>query len=738
MCVPLDFIEISVKTGWPISVAAMSAWQDFQTWVQQNLETGTNFCGFREVKYVPYPLLSKYWEKDNRIQEVLNQAGLHFVDPTPKEILESYIRIFSTLVYIHQAPTGVLNTTTVNYITSFHNYSRNSMGKPKRFNDDNLWLSATEEAAKEIFSEGGGGTEICKVFRKAQYIFNHVIFKPKSPRHYNVDDFMILPIQFEGDSNSILSDRRGQPTVKIYKLRKGSGITSDDKIVVKEYPDRDLSYMNETTAYSTLQTFRAVLLDDEDPTDPIDNYFLRYFGYFEQDKKGFLLLEHANHRSLEHFFETTSPPRNFEELHSFWSSLSRTIVGVKLLHPHGVPGDIEGAALKMSITRKKHIYHQDLKPANIFVFKDTTNNPGPRNQFSYQFKIGDLGSSSVKLPKAADGSATHQDNMSTRMYSAPELIDLEGVTGEADIWSLGCVLLEAAVWAVNGESGLDVFFEKRKEETLDAKEHWGAFHKNGEELEAIEETKIDILKSRRLFDNLTEGVIDIIMENMLVIEPKDRRKAGRILKLMQGLISKSKRDYDAQSKGPVSNPPKGKGKELEQRSTPTPPQKSCHLNHSVTNASQPVNLSESTTRKKELEHNNNYNGKPQLTPSVRTPRNSENSSSSRLQPERQPARTPPQESTHALPSGTNTSAPRLSEKQVVQASNPSPEWGKTENNNNCERVLLVQIMKYWEHERNSIRLRNVPKIPPGLNDVVKHFKTSEDRKNVSRNNSYTG
>jgi serine/threonine protein kinase len=74
------------------------------------------------------------------------------------------------------------------------------------------------------------------------------------------------------------------------------------------------------------------------------------------------------------------------------------------------------------------ILHRDLKPANIFL-ENTTH-----------VKLGDFGVAS-QLP--ANGSLPPNDTIiGTSAYLAPEVIDCQTVSFSADIFSLGCILLE--------------------------------------------------------------------------------------------------------------------------------------------------------------------------------------------------------------------------------------------------------------------------------------------------------
>jgi serine/threonine protein kinase len=180
--------------------------------------------------------------------------------------------------------------------------------------------------------------------------------------------------------------------------------------------------------------------------------------------------------------------------------------------------------------------HLDLKPANIFVFRDS----GP---YSYTFKIGHQGLAAY----FQDDITVSQDERDETIYDAPEDIPFhksrwfedENDSVKADIWSLGCILAETAVWTIRGEEGRESF-QKLRQRTLkrpldDTKEGYSSpFHDGSTRVEAVDQMLNIVLAQRATFDDLTWPICDILLKKDLL--PRGQR-CGDALKLCQDLKS---------------------------------------------------------------------------------------------------------------------------------------------------------------------------------------------------------
>ncbi|KAJ8122937.1 hypothetical protein ONZ43_g992 [Nemania bipapillata] len=262
-------------------------------------------------------------------------------------------------------------------------------------------------------------------------------------------------------------------SAKIYKVQphKSSGLPEkygNDPIILKEYPFDELAgqFDQEHTAYMTISN------NMHDMQDHRDAHFLRYYGAFQQGDKLVLLLEYCREGTLLDLFERCwYLPRKIKEARVLMEAALHLLEGLDFLHSKG---------------ENSLIVHQDIKPANIFVFTD--HQPGKPDKLL--FKLGDFGMSSTSDPSAR-GEAEGPGYQASRIYSAPEIPawtesdqDISRMTSwHSDIWSFGCVMYELAVWMATFERGRDAGYR-------------GAFH-DGKEVLQIVQDEVDKMKNHR-------------------------------------------------------------------------------------------------------------------------------------------------------------------------------------------------------------------------------------------------
>lgn len=95
-----------------------------------------------------------------------------------------------------------------------------------------------------------------------------------------------------------------------------------------------------------------------------------------------------------------------------------------MIHEKDIWKTIVEMAKALKILHEKHIFHRDLKSANVFLNKDGTS------------KLGDLNVSKV----AKKGLLYTQTG--TPYYASPEVWKDQPYDSKSDIWSLGCVIYE--------------------------------------------------------------------------------------------------------------------------------------------------------------------------------------------------------------------------------------------------------------------------------------------------------
>jgi hypothetical protein len=98
-----------------------------------------------------------------------------------------------------------------------------------------------------------------------------------------------------------------------------------------------------------------------------------------------------------------------------------------------------------------------------------------------------------------------------------------------DIWSLGCIYSEAAIWIADGYRGLLEYRRQRKAETDELPDFRGGdcFHDGHKVLDVVANAHANIEDRLRKSDHITKTVLDTMVDEMLWIE--DRPKAKPLL-----------------------------------------------------------------------------------------------------------------------------------------------------------------------------------------------------------------
>lgn len=186
--------------------------------------------------------------------------------------------------------------------------------------------------------------------------------------------------------------------------------------------------------------------------------------------------------------------------------------------------------------------HGDLKPSNIFYFKD----------HGGILRIADLGVSMVHkiaTDQRKDETAT---TASTRAYEGPEAYGQINAprSRKYDCWSMGCVILEFVVWLLYDQRALDGFHSSRDSE-------WNSFYRpkkpgptsedqdtewweNMERHPKVDEVIKLLHEDERVKGTALEQLINLVDSRMLLINPQSRLEAARITEELEGLVERCK------------------------------------------------------------------------------------------------------------------------------------------------------------------------------------------------------
>jgi len=125
------------------------------------------------------------------------------------------------------------------------------------------------------------------------------------------------------------------------------------------------------------------------------------------------------------------------------------------------------------------------------------------------------------------------------------------ITWPADIWSLGCIYSEAAMWIADGFKGLEDYRKQRLADTDRILFKGGdCFHDGERVLPSVLEAHKEIEDRLRRSDYITQDVLDSMVEEMLWEE--DRPNAKALLRKAEGVLSRARQRLGSNSGDEVS------------------------------------------------------------------------------------------------------------------------------------------------------------------------------------------
>ncbi|KAF1953576.1 hypothetical protein CC80DRAFT_141675 [Byssothecium circinans] len=343
-------------------------------------------------------------------------------------------------------------------------------------------------------------------FQQAQWRFCAAEFCKGRLNGTRFSDEVIIPIT----SVEVLKTGPYSCTYKIdiepsYNLlvERRDGIPTTNTFVLKTCRERDAEiHHNEVDAYKIMSGQADV-----------EDHMPRFFGSWKQGQEYNMLLEYVGGGTLEDFFEQNEPPDRGEDSLKFWESMAQLVKLVSRIHKLPSPD-----------YRQQFIQgiHHDIKAKNILV----SNRTGP-SIFDVTFKLADLGLSHFWLALHRGQEVRMKDVSGTQVFSAPECCRDENdpyhklpileANPKKDVWSLGCVFSEAAVWSVLGKKGLKEYRSERVTATvprLKSTAYEGCFHDGDRVLHTVLDMHNRIRESRRRNDNVVHEAVTII-EDML-------------------------------------------------------------------------------------------------------------------------------------------------------------------------------------------------------------------------------
>ncbi|RSL97519.1 hypothetical protein CEP52_010868 [Fusarium oligoseptatum] len=473
---------------------------------------GQDGTGNEEPHYLPRYSLEAFW-KAHSISAILSAYSINI---SQEVILQSFLCTFSLLVYINKA----------DFLEWFVKYNMNDIvfplqNRPPSWPDtptSNSVFNAITESQWRFFPVAFG----------LPWLYKRIF----GPRH-------IFPIRKE----ELIA---ANDMTRVHKIE----IESSEPItrVRKTYNESGRSqYEREVETFTSLQSRSSPNI-------------IGYHGCYQQQRLDGtitynLILGFVDGANLEEFYTAMNPPRSLPDTNKIWNAFCGVLEGLHHLHFPAIDTDFQ-------------IIHQDIKPDNLLVSKTSSSQP-----YVFRLVITDFGYSHTKAPRS-NRDTWGIDSHRGQVYGAPESSHHADythhgrthITTTNDIWSLGCVMSETAVWIKSGRQGLENYRNGRIAETrtlprFDQASRGRCFHDGAQALSAVR-TAHDWIRSNSSHDIVTLQVLEMIETSMLVFHA-DRQDAHSIHERLVQIIHSASSNQEYSSSHSLSLPSASSGTRIQ-------------------------------------------------------------------------------------------------------------------------------------------------------------------------------
>lgn len=486
--------------------------QDLLTWAEGVRQPGIGGNGLEIGRsFMPDPDIEAYFKTVRPIQKLL-AALFPFVAPQmdPETIRKKYIKVFLILLF----------TSNGRFIASFLRHDNLS--------DQYLPF----KSRPNHFPPSTADPDFFTSFYRRQWEFCARTFEYAI--HQQLDEDLILPIIYKkklgGGGSAVVHQIKLHPAYDKLSRQGHARESSTDQnahtFVLKTYntPDAERYYNNEVKGFLDLSNGGAH-----------NASIVGFHGSFVWNGTYNVLLEYADRGTLAQFFDAVQPPSSGEDLLKLWREIFRLLGALAAIH--SVQPSDSSASSDSSILQG---WHQDIKPSNILVKSKKGG-----SSYDCEFKLADLGLSHFKRHVPTQREAIDRDTYGTRAYGAPECYRADNeieqlallVKQGVDIWSLGCIFSEIAVWVVHGKNGLSEYRRRRGMETAQIHDFrdGDCFHNGEHVLATVTDLHRTLARDKRLCDHVTGATVEMVTKEML-IEPDSRTPAKSLNYRIKGIL----------------------------------------------------------------------------------------------------------------------------------------------------------------------------------------------------------
>ncbi|KAK2025438.1 kinase domain-containing protein [Colletotrichum zoysiae] len=260
-----------------------------------------------------------------------------------------------------------------------------------------------------------------------------------------------------------------------------------------------------------------------------NKHITQYLETFSQGDRSYIIFPFAKGGDLENFWETRDSRQRDRRL-ALWclEQMLGLAKGLQVLHEF--LGD------------NKNCRHGDLKPGNILHFF-TDGSDGT-------LKIADFGISRIHNESTFQrlGRAT-TTRSTTPSYEAPEESFNQARSRKYDIWSMGCIFLEFALWLVEGWEAVKAFDNARTSEKVRQGENkpWARFYRGTGAAAEVHPEVLRTLASLRRLPRSAPGtalgdLLDTVQDHLLKVDVEARFSAKELSRRLGEIVSRARTD----------------------------------------------------------------------------------------------------------------------------------------------------------------------------------------------------
>ncbi|KAK5074750.1 hypothetical protein LTR64_000955 [Lithohypha guttulata] len=462
--------------------------------------------------YTPRSVLLKYFTDDYSSLDRLLKAVLKEEQdtlPASETILQHYLATFTILLSLGKG----------RYLNRFIE---------RGYNDERLPYFECPRFFPDSASFFGA-------FVDAQWRYCPVRF-PKDPVNLQIEPEQILPVkrldQISNDGTAVIhrveihadydpfnnANVASQlSTSKVsFKVRE-IGLSNGDKPSSHRYLFKEF---RGTSSKASYDEELSVFLHLQKHSQLLGRTVVGFYGSFVHKDTFIMILEDADLGTLEDFFNNTGPPGNGEDVTRLWEDLLGLHEALHVIH--NISGPYPPNVKSQSLLGG---WHQNVNPLSIAATTGKGNG----------FRILDLGANVA--------------GSSYKNYAAPELVRVTSIEHlnmqMTDVWSLGCVYSEFAVWSTLGVQGLKEYRAAREAECQSVSmQNMAAFHDGRDVLQCVRTYHDEAVANRSSDDKVTDPIVQQLIEEMLC-EDSDARPSTRQLKMKINKILARAREQHA-------------------------------------------------------------------------------------------------------------------------------------------------------------------------------------------------